>query len=122
MIKPHAKTQQKIVDIINTLKDDADITAPMFYHLCGEHKSTINKSLRKLSLKGYIEFDRTETPLRGGQPMNVYKKCKSELDDFEFGLITEGVFADLFKKPVIHEAPDMLKVRLLTGNEEDEDD
>ena len=120
MIQPHAKTQQKIVDFINTLPNDSDITVPMFYHLFGQHKSVINKALRKLCLKGIIEFDRTEKPSRGGNLMNVYKKVATPEDTFEFGLIKDGPFADLFLQP--YPCTNAREVRLLTAKEEFEAD
>lgn len=123
MIPPHAKTQQKIIEHVNMLPDDADITVPMFYHLFGQNKSVINRSLRKLVLKGLLVFDRTEPPSRGGQQMNIYRKPSAPRNDtFEFGLVTEGVFADLFRMPVEHEPQNIQKIRLLTGKEEWEAD
>lgn len=117
MLQPHATTQKKILDHIDTLPDDADISVPMFYHLFGQHKSVINKSLRKLCLKGIIKFDRSEPTNRGGQPMNIYKKVAAPQEDtFAFGLIKEGVFADLFIKP--YPCTGATEVRLLTGKEE----
>jgi len=121
MLELNATTQQKIMDIVNTLPDDADISAPMFYHVVGDHKSVVNKSLRKLTLKGLLMFDRTEANPRGGQPMNIYKKVTAPKEDtFKFGLITEGVFADLFAKPYPCEHAE--QVRLLTGDINDDSD
>lgn len=117
MLSPHAVTQQKIVDFINTLPCDADISAPQFFHLVGDHKSVVNKSLRKLALKGYIVFDRTVPPSRGGQHMNVYKKASApQANSFEFGLIKDGVFADLFMEP--YPCSHALEVRRLTGDDD----
>lgn len=121
MIKPNVTTQQKILDFINTLPDDADISVPMFYHLITGRTYVINKTLHKLCLKGILEFSHSKPTGRGGQPMNIYKKVATpENTEFEFGLIKEGVFADLFIKP--YPCNSATEVRLLTGCDEEEDD
>jgi len=98
---PSPTIQNKIKEIISTLGPEDGISAPMFFHLTTAHKSTVNKALRRLCLKGIIDLDRTEYPSRGGTKKNIYRKTLiPKVFGFQFGAVTEGVFADLFQKPV----------------------
>ena len=100
---PPPTIQNKIREIISTLGSEDDISAPMFFHLTTSHKSTVNKALRRLCLKGLIDFDRTVPNSQGkGKETNIYRKTLTpKVYGFQFGVIKEGVFADLFQKPAL---------------------
>ena len=92
--------QQAILKEIEQLPDDADITTGMFRHLAKKHLSVVNKAIRALELQGHLEFSHSVPTAGGGIGTKVWRKRASgAFESFQTGLITEGVFADLFAQP-----------------------
>lgn len=74
---------------------DEDIIAPMFFHLNGKHKVSVNRALHALSRKGLIyEYGRAAQE-NGGNPTIVYRRALV-LEGFQRLDVNGGWLADLY--------------------------
>lgn len=116
MPSKNGETQQKLARVIDMMDEDVELSPQMFYYMQPDHPSVIRKAMKRLADKGVL----TEVSDSSAKS-KVYKKGEIVLDistsSFPFGLITEGVFADLYKRPAT--IPKGREVLLLTGDFQD---
>lgn len=99
MPSKHGETQQKIARVIDTMDDDAEFYAAMFNHLQPKHPSVIRKAIKRLVDKGVLAEVREERNARGGKT-KILKKSGCNTGILPCCPVIEGVFADLFMRPV----------------------
>jgi hypothetical protein len=86
----------QILEAIEALPDDAEITTSEFLHMTN-HRASVNKVLHRMESQGILELDHSNDYKGGGKVWR--KRVEGRYSGFVPEAITEGVFAHLWARP-----------------------